>query len=404
MLRPPPGTLVAPDREPRKPVAVRCSVGETFGNRTGGSRRQKWMAVIEKPRARAWAVFGLLVAVTTAGCGVGDGKADGPARPSADPTSVAAMLRLTPDTPANREQIWVMLWSKAEAAVDLDIDPDLVGDEREVRRLFLLGNDQETGTAMEGSDVVAPMDPDSFGSLGFLPSDVDASVNAGLPPNQFDVLVGDIDAADALDRAAQVDEATRTKVSGTEVVRWFDDYEMADDIGANTPFGRLPVSGRVTAEDGVLATDRSDAGIAAYIDAVNGDQPTLDEVEELAAVAEALDQADVHAAYLSMEMRGQGGVLAPHTALGVGNSLVDGHTEAIIVVQHQSDDDAKASERGLSDRFEGPRSQDGVAGSDLVSDVEVTREGTLTIARFTTDDPSVWSQLVWRADPLVSPS
>ncbi len=360
------------------------------------------MAVITKTRGGTWAAFGLLVATTFVACGVDDGKTDGPTRGSTDPTSVTGMLSLVPDTPANREQIWVTLWSKAEDAVELDIDPDSVGENREIRRLFLLGSDQKTGTGMVGSEVVAPQDPSLLGSLGFLPSDVDADVNAGLPPDQFDVLVGDIDAVRALDHASEVEGSTRTKVSGTEVVRWFDDYETRP--GAKTPFGLLPVSGRVSASNGVLAHDRSDAGMAAYIDAVNGDRPMLDEVDELAAVADVLDEVDVHAAYLSTEMHGQGGVLAPFTALGVGNALVDGHTEAVIVVCHESDDDAETSEQGLTDIFQDASSRDDVNWSERVSDVRVTRDGRLTVARFTTDSPSLWSQLVISSDPLVSRS
>lgn len=362
------------------------------------------MAVIKKTRGTAWAAFGMLVTTTFISCGVDDGNADRPTSATADSTSVMGMLRLAPDTPENREQIWVTLWSKAEAAVELDIDPELDVEEREIRRLDLLAVDQETGTGMVVSEVVAPRDTSLFGFLGFLPSAVDADVTAGLPPNQFDVVVGDIDAAETLDHAAQVDGATRTKVSGTEVVRWFDDLEMAADFEANTPFGGTPMSGRVTVSDGVLAHDRTDGGIAAYIDGANGDRSTLDQVDELAAVAEALDRADVHAAYLSTEMRGSGGVLAPYTALGVGNALVDGRPEAVIVVFHESDDDGKTSEQGLTDIFEDPRNRDDVTWSDLVSDVEVTREGALTIARFTPDRPSMWAQLVMRVDPLVSPS
>ena len=356
------------------------------------------MTVTNKRRGRAGLTLGLLLAATVTGCV--DAGSDKGGRASVDPNSITAMLGLVPDTPATRERVMVTLWAKVDDT-ELDIDPGLDVTQRELRRLSLLGNDQSVGTGMIGSDVAAPKDLAFMGALGFLPSDVDADIVAGFPPEQFDIVVGDFDAAEALDNAAAVDGATRTQVSDAEVVRWFDDYEQR--MGVFTPFGRFPSSGRLTASNGVLAHDRTDAGIAAYLEAADGDRSTLDEVEELATVAEVLDEADVHCAYLSTVMRGEGGVLAPFTALGVGNALVDGHTEVVIVVVHASDDDAVTSEQGLTDLLKDPGSRDDVVWAKQVSKAEVTRQGALTIARLTTSQPTLWSQLGPGGDPLVTP-
>lgn len=337
--------------------------------------------------------------------------------PSTEGDSVAGMIALVPDSAAAQAYAVVSLYAKAEEAVDLEVDGE-AGASREARRITLLTADVGTGTGVAGGPLAAgDRSVERYEALGYVPSDIRAEVVAGGPPEQVGVAVGDLDPDVILDAAEETDGAERNEVDGVEVVSWLGDDEVDPDLG--TPVGDLPgQAGRVAVPtDGVLTYTNSDDTTQAVLDAVEGDGDSLADVDDLATVADALDDRDVHSALLSttpvsVDPRAQTregaeematDILTPYRALGTGAAIEDGRPRMVVVVVHDSDGDAEDNvERLERQAADGRSAATGGAWSELLTDPVIDREGAVVTASFAVENPALWLQIVLQRDNLLA--
>jgi len=256
-----------------------------------------------------------------------------------------------------------------------------------------------------------------LGRLGFWPSDLTAEIQVGQPPSMTSIAVGGFDAATVLDRAAATDGADRTEVGGTEVVSWLDDNAM--ELNLDTPLGRIRgQAGRLALPaDRVLVHTTTDADMAQAIDAIGGARPSLAERRGLGPVATALDDAGVVAAYLSespITLAGQhmteqqhaqaaGSELAPYLAYGVGGGLDDGAPSLVIVLAHDTDDEAAANAERLAVNVgEGIDLASGRRWNTLLTEPRIEQHDTTVVARFAVESPGFWSRLVTNRASLLA--
>lgn len=338
---------------------------------------------------------------------------EGPAAP--DGGSIAGMLSLVPDTEANRTFVLISLYEKAEKAAELKPQGG-TAKERELRRIVRLSNDQKVGTGVANGDLgTGSRVREQYGALGYVPSDVTAEVTANLPPSQVTIATGEFDADKVLDKAAETKGSTRKEVDGTEVVRWLDD--LAVDPKLETPVGQLSgQAGRIALPaDGVLTYAKSDAISKSVNATVKGDRTSLADNDDLATVAERLDDLDVHSAYLSTEPvsapKGQsqtgdpGSALARYDAIGVGAALKDKKPRLVVVLVHGSDRAAEQNAKGLKAKVaDGKSAATGRPWSDQLSDPDIEQDGRVVVASFRVKNPTLWYRLVLQGDNLLAVS
>lgn len=342
------------------------------------------------------------------------GDQPGAAADAGTDDSVAALLALVPDTEGNRTQVIVSRYEAAATAAGLG---PVDGEREEMDRISKLTNDVETGTGVAGGEITGgPRAQAQYGLLGFVPSEVRAEVSAGQPPDQVSVAIGSFDRDDVLGRAAETSGAETVDVDGTEVVRWLDDLEI--ERGLETPIGDLPgQAGRVALPaDQVLTYANADEISTAAIGAVRGDVASLADVDELAAVATALDEHDVLTAFLSTEpvetdprmtpdtdaADGPPGLL-PYAAFGTGNRLVDGETSLVVVLAHDDADDAATNAERLAATVEdGSSAATRQPWAELLADPVIEQDGDVVTATFTVENPTIWQAIVFRQDNLLA--
>jgi len=354
-------------------------------------------------RLAAVAATALLVAVGLAGCSDDDGAAP-------DGSSIAGLLGAVPDTKENRQYVVAYRYDAAEEGADVDPKGDDESD-RELDRLLQLS--KEAGIGPNGV-IDTTLGPQRIGRLGFVPSDVVATVQAGSPPDTTDLAVVDADEDDVLDAAAKVEGAERTDVDGVEVVRWLDDREVDQDL--DTPIGRIPgVAGRVGfTDDGLLLTATSDEVAAAAIATAKGDEPSLMDVPAIADVADALDDEDAFTAYVSVALGSDGSRTTPsqradeqpalrsYAAIGLGNAWTDDGLELVIAIAHDDEAAAEANATALEEAVtKGTTAQTSQRLSELLSDPEVERDGTTVVGTFQVERPDLWYQFVVRFEPFL---
>lgn len=343
----------------------------------------------------------LLVAMGLGACSKDGGDAP-------DGSSISGLLGAVPNTEDNRGYVVVNRYDAAAAGAKIDPKGEDETDE-ELDRMLQLS--QEAGIAGTGvMDMTRGVD--QIGALGFTPSDVIASVQAGNPPNAIDLAVIDVDEGDVLDAAAKVDGAERTEVDDVDVVRWLDDNEIEMDL--DTPIGRVPgQAGRVAFVDGLLATASNDTVMEDAIATAEGDGESLMDVEGIAAVAEALDDEDAFTAFIAGRNLGPGERATPsqreetpslrsYEAIALGNAWSDDGLELVIAVAHEDEAAAKANEQALEDVVaEGTSATTATRLSELLQDPEVERDGTTVVATFSVEQPALWYQFVLRFEPFL---
>ncbi|CAN5745804.1 hypothetical protein BH10ACT1_BH10ACT1_20970 [soil metagenome] len=367
------------------------------------------------PRILALVAATALVATALGACS--DDADDAP-----DAGSITALLERVPDTEANGRFVLVSLYAEAER--DAGLEPQgKAGKARELRRLTRLTNDVDVGTGLPGGTLAAsPYVAQQYGKLGYVPSDVEAEVTFGEPPSQGSVGVGTFDEDEVLDRAADVDGAERREVEGTRVVSWLDDQKI--DLDLETPIGNLPGrAGRVAAPGGdLLAYTNDDAGMGRILATADGERKSLADDDDLRAVAEGLDDADVTGAYLSTEPLGPAGgfrrrpggsdgaaakdqALQPYVAFGVGAALDDGTKELVVVLVHEDDESARENAGRLRRIVaDGSSATTRRPWKSLLRAADVEQDGRLVEATFEVDDPTLWLKIVQQRDHLLATS
>jgi hypothetical protein len=258
-------------------------------------------------------------------------------------------------------------------------------------------------------------------ALGLAVPDVDRSLVAGVPPGQLTVWEGRFDpgavaAAVALDPEWSADLRT-VEHAGGSYYAWGDDPDVIDleRVGSVRPLGR---GGCLYASDALaMRTVQCDL-LEQAIDAGTGVAASLGDVEVLARLAEAVQDAGAHAAFLTTDVGvfAVGGLpdltedpelepgLRPYLAAATGVAL-DGDTPMLVValVHGDADDAAENATRLQGIVAEGTSAVTGRPWSEILTVDSIEVEGQLLVARLATEsNGTLWIELVARRDSLLA--
>jgi len=237
--------------------------------------------------------------------------------------------------------------------------------------------------------------------LGWTVLDVSSFAEVSAPPARFTVLQGDFD-VDQIDAAID---------SNDDDVWSIGEEDFAVDVANASAARPLGESLRLAEQDGALAVSKSTPPIEDWVD--GGER--LDEDDDLAAVAEALDGHDV---YTVMILDGDDLVFAPPVGgdispeqleelvaqqllpfevLGAGLTVVDDEAVGVLAYQHATADVAEENAALLEGLFaDGSSIVSSEPLSSMFTDVEVAVDGTTVTVTFGFDDETSPSAL-WRA-------
>jgi hypothetical protein len=155
---------------------------------------------------------------------------------------------------------------------------------------------------------------------------------------------------------------------------------------------------------------------------VKGDRDSLADNDDLAVVAERLDDLDVHGAYLSTEplrsrgptrrpdqegtgAEGAGTALVRYDAVGVGTALKDKKPRLVVVLVHGSDQAAQLNtERLEANVADGKSFVTRRPWSDLLTEGDIEQDGRMVVAEFRVENPTLWYRLVFQGDNLLAVS
>ena len=249
--------------------------------------------------------------------------------------------------------------------------------------------------------------PEFRDELGWSVLDVSSFAEVSAPPVRFTVLQGDFD-------VEQIDAAIDSNDDDVWSIGEEDFAVDISDVSAARPLGE---SLRLAEQDGALAVSKSTPPIEDWLE---GDD-RLDGDEDLAAVADALDEHDVYAAMVldgdslttdplsiagpdatpeqleEIEERLGGMLLAPFEVFGAGLTVVDDEAVGVLAYQHSTADAAEENAELLETLFaEGASVRTSEPLSEMFTDVEVTVDGTTVTVTlgFADDTPT---NVLWNA-------
>ena len=325
-------------------------------------------------RGRRRVVLALIgLALAAAGCGDGDGG------DAADDTGwIVGLLDRIPDSAEPFGEVMVVDLPSAATAAGMAVPGSGAPDE--VIADYFLGMPRDALIPDLLRDP-APDFADLTADLGIDPNQVFLAITAGTPPETYQVLEGDFDAA-AIDAAVRSDPIWSSLLStaehrGVTYYAWGDDFEV--DTSRVTPVRPVGRGGRLGLDDGFLCWVPWTAGMEGLIDAGADAVATLADDPVLGRVARALEEAGVYSAILTDTP-----LLDDGTASGRGLGVGGGRDEAgpfwVIVAVHDTATAAEESAAAVrSILTEGTISSTGDEWAQRVSGFEVTVEGDMLV-------------------------
>lgn len=343
------------------------------------------------------------------GCSTGGKASETPA------ATISAQLARIPDTADTRSYIAVTIYDRAEVAAGVADGRERTKSQEQNRAKAL----NLAGLADTSTFELAGQPFDDAQPLGYPPSATRAEIVAGEAPNTFDVAVGSFDGTTSggqggvLDLAATVKGTTRPEVNGVATVRWLDDDEFSADqeppVGAmaGQP-GRLAFTG-----DGVLAYTHTDEAMRQIIDVEKEGATSLDDDDDLHAIAQHLDTEGVYGAILRAEPITAGppdletgtaarGVLGPYRGIGVGVAGTTKQPRLVIVLTHASENDARANLAAMRTAVAASKNPRGQLYRDTLGRPRYAQDGTTVVASFDIQTAGLWQSFVLGRDPLVA--
>lgn len=217
-----------------------------------------------------------LLSVVPVACGDDQGGAEG---------SLQAMLGLVPDTEQARA---LVMYGNLARLRDQPTDRKAAAEST-----WLLA--ESKGSYFVSSPVGQRIGEDDFeASVGFGLSDLDASIQAGQPPELLSVFVGRID-------PAKVDKALAGRFrKGTHgaAVTYQKGRGDAMDLKARGPLSPVGTGLRLSVADGRFSISDSDHGLTSLLEAADDAAPSLADDEQIAEVAAIVDRAEAFNAIL----------------------------------------------------------------------------------------------------------
>lgn len=244
--------------------------------------------------------------------------------------------------------------------------------------------------------------------LGWTVLDVSSFAEVSAPPARFTVLQGEFD-------VEQIDAAID---SNDDDVWAIGEEDFSQDLANASAARPLGESLRLAEQDGALAVSKSTPPIEDWME---GDD-RLDGDDDLAAVAEALDEHDVYAVMVlagddlltdplsiagttatpeqieEIQERLGGMLLAPFEVFGAGLTVVDDEAVGVLAYQHATADIAEENAEALEALFaEGPSVRTNQPLAEMFTDVAVEVDGTTVtvVLGFADDTPpnALWNAI-----------
>lgn len=315
----------------------------------------------------------LLLGVLAAGCSDDGGGTDG-GLVSGDGYSVLGALAEVP-ADWDDERIVVSTADLAAMTELLGVDPPSVADQDAT---FAWAN-AVTGARREGETVFAAV-PQVVGlqylafideidaELGWSVADVDAFVEAGLPPGVMAVVAGDVDGS-TFDGGEVEDLGDGIVTAGSG-----DDHQT--NLEERTSARPLGTPLRMATDDGKLVASGVTDRVRWWLD---GREDTLAEDADFAAAAGALDDVDVVSAVLERPAESERGSSGP-VVHGVGWSEEDGEAVITFVYVSTDEDGAEDLRARVEDAFGGDSLVSRRPISDLLELDDVVAEGNVVVA------------------------
>lgn len=315
--------------------------------------------------------------------------------------SIAAMLALLPPMePRELGIVSVSRWHAAAEAYGVEVPP--AGAPTDEILDYLTALTTEDGGVAEASDLMALRTAASApveDQFGFGLQQIAADIAAGSPPERLHAARGDFDpeAITEATRSGPVGEdVEEVDVDGVPVLRWREDFDTDfEQVHALSPVGG---AGRLgLPDDSTLLYAGYDDGIEGLVDAVQGGASLADD-EHLAAVAGALDAADVLSAQLTYRPEDSD---LTYEAVGIGIAEDDGG-RVVLAYSTGSPSEAQTLASAVAELV---TSGETVAGnrpwSDLLGDPQIGTDGSLVTATFALDGPPArWAAFLYSRENL----
>ena len=315
--------------------------------------------------------------------------------------SIAAMLSLLP--PIDPEEVGVVSvsrWHAAAEAYGVTVPADGASSDDVLDYLVALTTDD--GGVAPASDLMGLRTAavsSTEEEFGFGRQQIAADITAGLPPRAHHAARGDFD-PDAVVAATLsgpvADDVEEVDVRGVPVLRWGDDLEH--DLQRIHALSQVGGSGRLgLPDDRTLLYAAYDEGIDGLVGAQQGGDSLADDAD-LAAVAGALDDEGALSAQLTYRLDGSD---LPYAAAGVGLAWDDGG-RLVLVYSTPSEADAESVASAVEEVVtSGETVAGGQPWSELLSDPEITTDGSLVTATFSlAGPPARWAAFLINRENL----
>lgn len=203
---------------------------------------------------------------------------------------------------------------------------------------------------------------------------VDTFINSTLPPERFGVMTGRFD-------RPSIESALGQQTDGYWATPGQDYESILTNRSVASPLGqpaRVALAGTALANT-TLAVSLSTPDIQSW---VTNDSATMADDPAVLAVAQALDDHSIYAAYIARsDFRDAGAVLRPFDTVGIGVQIVDGKGELVLVYHHDSEQAATANVEALKTLVTtGSLLRNGAPISELLTVKDVATAGRVLTA------------------------
>jgi len=324
------------------------------------------------------------LALTAAGCGGADGGEAG-----ASKDSLSAMLRSVPDVAANRTVpvIYGNLGRIRDGEKVSSADDDI--------SLLLENSD---GTFFLPSVIQAGVTQPEFAKYaGFDTRNIEAALEYGSQPDLVAVLVGRFNTGKvkkALKESPGGDELRNSTVDGMQRFGLGSGHDINPDN--RSAIRRIGQGVEIAVDDTNLLWTTTSSVLGECMAARSGTSSLADD-EGYAAVAKALDQAEVQTALLVTPTAGESWLVA-----GLGEVRERGTSVLTIALQYADEAEAAAAVEAFRTHLGTAASlRDGTPWADIVGVTEITSEGTTLIATLSTSRSGLGQSVLLTGDNLL---
>ena len=230
--------------------------------------------------------------------------------------------------------------------------------------------------------------------LGIQAAEVAETIRAGKAPETYTLLSGEFNAGNV--NAAVASDPTWSDRLETATWNGVEYYTWGADLLFNqeriTPVRPLGHGGRLALIDGLLLWCGWTDGMTGMIDSNAGTSTSLAERPDIGSVANIMVERDAYSLFLNTPdfeetpPSGSGPLVEPWLWVAEGGSIDEDGPVLTLVLGHTDEGSAAANVGRLQTLLDEGEDRNGTPWADQFGSVEITSEGTLTIATLRGDD------------------